>query len=129
MEEACRTAGRRIVPILDDNAWGVLKRVFLQAGRAGEWGLTFPRRGMSAITQMLTAAGFSTTKEDVTYAARRKGELLPHCVAVTDQTITLLRVILAEFPTFDYRQAFRLADLPELKRRLTPAILTTEEVN
>lgn len=110
MEEACRSAGIRTIPIREDNAAGVLKRLFLQAGRSGEWGLVFPPRGLTAIAGMLTEAGFATGKEDVTYAGRRHARLLPHCVALTPETVELLQVILKRFPTFDWRQAFRPAD-------------------
>ena len=126
MEEACHAAGARTIPIREDNAAGVLKRVFLQAGRSGEWGLSFPPRGMTAIANMLTGAGFATGKEDITYAARRNAPLVPHCVALTTKTIAMLQVILEHFPTFDYQQAFRPVDFPRIKELLAPAIPNME---
>lgn len=117
-KEAGDAVGRAAPPVRADNAWGVLKRVFLQAGRRGEWGVSFQPRELSAIARMLTAAGFETGKEDITYAGRRALPLIPHCVALTDRTLALLDVIISRFPNFDYRQAFRVADWELVEARL-----------
>ncbi len=118
-KEAGDAVGWAAPPVRADNAWGVLKRVFLQAGRRGEWGVCFQPRELSAIARMLTDAGFDTGKEDITYAGRRALPLIPHCVALTDRTLALLNVIISRFPTFDYRQVFRVADWELLEARLT----------
>jgi hypothetical protein len=110
MDRAARAAGVRGGQVRADNAAGVLKRVFLQAGRQQAWGLLFPSRGMAALAKYLTEAGCPTSKEDITYAGRRKTPLLEHCVAWVPETVDLLRIILARFPEFDYRRAFEDAD-------------------
>jgi len=107
MKVACEAARIRTLQIRRDNAWGVLKRVFLQAGRQGRWGITFERRGVSAIAKILTEAGFPTDKDDITFAARRNARLLSHCVPWVPETVALLRVILRHFPGFQYLEAFR----------------------
>jgi hypothetical protein len=113
---ACKAAGVRTIQIRRDNAWGVLKRVFLQAGRQGRWGITFEHRSLSAVAKMLTDAGFLTSKEDITYANRRSAPLLAHCVPWVPETAALLRVILQHFPDFQYRAAFRQIEAAELER-------------
>jgi len=95
-----------------DNAWGILLRLFLQAGRQGAWGVDFPPRGLTAIAKAFTEAGFPVTKEDITYAKRRAAPLLAHCVPWVAETRQLLSVILRHFPSFDYRMAF-CGDDPE----------------
>jgi len=110
VKEACDAAGVRTMQIRDDNAWGVLKRVFLQAGRQGAWGIAFEARGITAVAKILTAAGFPTGKEDITYAGRRSAPLLEHCVPWVPETHSLLRVIMQHFPGFAYRKAFRPSD-------------------
>ena len=113
LREACESAGIRALQVRSDNAWGVLKRVFLQAGRQGAWGIRFERRGLTSVAKMFSEAGFETGKEDITYALRRGAPLLPHCVPWVPETEALLRVILEHFPDFEYRQAFQaIAELP-----------------
>jgi len=89
-------------------------RAFLQAGRQEQWGVLFPARGLAELAKYLTDAGFPTGKEDITYAQRRKTALLEHCVPWVPETVTLLRVILARFPGFDYQRAFEAADAATL---------------
>jgi hypothetical protein len=122
VKEACEAAGVRTVQIREDNAWGLLKRVFLQAGRLGKWGIAFEPRGLRSVAEILTAAGFPTTKEDITYAGRRSAPLLEHCVPWVLETRALLRVILLQFPNFEFRKAFRSDDLamPEVVAIGTP---------
>lgn len=120
-KDATAADGLRPPPVLTDNAWGMLKRAFLQAGRTGIWGVRFAKGEATEISRILTDSGFPTGKEDVTYAARRAARLIPHSVAVTAATVTMLRVILRHFPSFDYRQAFRVADLPRLEMLLQPS--------
>ena len=121
LAEACQACGVKSRPVGADNAAGVLKRAFLQAGRNDQWGVTFPPRGGAQIARSLTEAGFETTKEDVTYAARRKTALLPHSVPLVLETAELLRVILRLFPTFDWRSAFRVTDHAAVQAALTVA--------
>jgi hypothetical protein len=117
VESAHQLAGlnRKVIQVRDDNAAGVLKRVFLQAGRQGVWGVVFESRTLVRVAEMLTAAGYPTGKEDITYAKRRAAPLLAHCVPWVPETRELLAVILRHFPTFDYRMAFA-GDDPEAKQ-------------
>jgi hypothetical protein len=110
VKEACEVAGARVLQVRRDNAWGLLKRVFLQAGRQGRWGVSFERRGLTAVAAILTGAGFPTGKEDITYAGRRNAPLIEHCVPWVPETVALLRVILRDFSGFDFRKAFREAE-------------------
>ena len=110
--EACRAANVRTLQVRGDNAAGILKRVFLHAGRQGHWGITFERRRLAGIAAILTAAGFPTGKEDITYAGRRNAPLVPHCVPWVPETVALLRVILLHFPGFQYWEAFRSDGTP-----------------
>ena len=109
LADAFQAIGLRAPPVQQDNAAGVLHRALLQAGRGGHWGLTFPR-GLTLLATSLTDAGIKTTKDDLTYAARRKTPLVPHCVALVPETLDLLRIILRLFPTFEWRSAFRRTD-------------------
>lgn len=106
VKEAGEAAGVRPPPVGRDNAWGLLKRLFLQAGRQGRWGIAFAPRGLSSVAAALTAAGFPAGKEDITYARRRGAPLLEHCVPWVPETEALLRVILQHFPGFQYQHAF-----------------------
>jgi hypothetical protein len=115
VKETCEAADVRTVQIRKDNAWGVLKRFFLQAGRQGAWGVVFKARGLRSVADILTAAGFPTGKEDITYAGRRDVPPLEHCVPWVPETRALLCVILRHFPEFDYRRAFRPAEAPVLE--------------
>jgi hypothetical protein len=114
VKEACEAAGVRTVQVRRDNAWGILKRAFLQAGRQGRWGIAFEPRGLAAVATMLTEAGFPTGKEDITYAGRRNAPLLAHCVPWVPETVALLHVILKHFPLFQYWEAFRPIDAADL---------------
>jgi hypothetical protein len=98
--------------VREDNAGGILLRLFLQAGRQGAWGVDFPPRGLTAIAKTFIEEGFPVTKEDITYAKRRAAPLLAHCVPWVAETRQLLSVILRHFPSFDYRMAF-CGDNPE----------------
>ncbi|MEI7606818.1 MAG: hypothetical protein WCJ64_05495 [Rhodospirillaceae bacterium] len=119
-------AGRNDIRVGDENAWGVLRRVFLEAGRNGLLGISFPPRSAAATARALTAAGFPTTKENVTYAKRSKVKVTPHCVALTDETLRLLRLILGLYPGFDYRLAFRPEDHDRLDALLAAPPETPE---
>jgi hypothetical protein len=119
VKAACAAAGVRTVQVRDDNAWGVLKRVFLQAGRQGAWGIAFEPRRLTAVAGILTAAGFPTGKEDLTYARRRNAPLLEHCVPLVPETLVLLRVILQHFPAFEYWKAFCPCDAAALAAEVT----------
>jgi hypothetical protein len=112
VKQVCEAADVRTVQVRHDNAWGILKRVFLQAGRQRRWGITFERRGLTSIAKILTDAGFQTGKEDITYAGRRNAPLLEHCVPWVPETVDLLRVILLHFPNFEYWNAFRTVGTP-----------------
>jgi hypothetical protein len=118
---AKRIGGRAIEILESDGAWGVLKRVFLRAMRLGVWGVAVQRGGFMAVADALTAAGFPTVKDDVTYAGRSKSALVEGCVAVLPETAELLRVILRLCPTFEYERAFRPDRLSELNALLATA--------
>jgi hypothetical protein len=121
MAEACRAAGVRAQPILDDNALGVLRRWFLKAGRQNRHGVEFERRGASAVARALTNAGYPTDKDDVAYAGRSKMPLVAHCVALVPETLALLRLIVDLHPGFDWRYAFRRSDHAAVQQALAAA--------
>lgn len=120
MKKACEAVGIRTLQIREDNAWGVLMRVFLQAGRQGKWGVSFKTGSLTAIAEIFTAAGFPTSKEHITYAKRRAAPLLPHCVAWVPETKALLGVILQHHPAFEYWEAFCA---PEITASIAGALI------
>ncbi|CAH2603762.1 putative Primer-independent DNA polymerase PolB [Rhodovastum atsumiense] len=120
LKRACEAAGVRTLQVRQDNAWGILKRVFLQAGRQGLWGIRFQKRGLAAVARLLSEAGFPTGKEDITYAGRRSAPLLAHCVPWVPETRALLKAILAHFPTFEWQLAFVPARGPVIDAALDP---------
>jgi hypothetical protein len=110
VKQACEHLGVRSLQVRGDNAWGILKRAFLQAGRRREWGASFEGRSLAKVAEALTAAGFPTGKEDITYAGRRAAPLVEHCVPWVPETIALLKVILTLVPTFEYHRAFTVIE-------------------
>ena len=104
--QACAAVGVRALQVRHDNAQGLLKRAFLQAGRHGKWGVKFGRGEITAAANALTAAGYETTKEDITYAGRRSAPLVEHHVPWLPETRALLRVILELYPHFQFLKAF-----------------------
>ena len=125
---AAREAGRRPHRTAGGSA-DDLKRQFLRALVRGEWGLDLGGRSYRAVATWLTAAGYTTSESAVKNARRgvdrakeerRRGDapLVAHSVAVTDATVRLLRVLLKEFPSFDYTQAFVAGHLKQVQDAL-----------
>ena len=128
VREACRAAGGGLLQVRDDNAQGLLKRAFLQAGRHGEWGVKFGRGEATVVANALTLAGYPTTKEDITYAGRRKATLIKHHVPWLPETRALLKVILELCPGFEFEKAFAGAD-PLTAAVDSPPVASLPETN
>lgn len=115
--QAARQAGRRSRRTAGGSA-DDLKRQFLRALVRSEWGLDTSVRRYKEVAEWLSGAGFPTTETAVKNARRgstvpkgglpQRGaaELVPHSVAATERTLSLLRVILVRHPTFQYQTAF-----------------------
>jgi len=124
---AARSAGRRPHRTAGGSA-DDLKRQFLRALVRAEWGVELGHRSYKEVAEWLTVGGYRTSEASVKNAKRGAGKvgapqrgdapLVPHSVAVTDATVALLRVILSEYPNFDYHLAFVAGHAERLEESL-----------
>ena len=83
-----------------------LKRQFLRAMVRGEWGVDSSGRSYQDVATWLSNAGYRTGVAGVKNAIRPASRLVAHSIAATEKSIALLLVILAKFPSFDWRSAY-----------------------
>jgi hypothetical protein len=122
---AARSGGRRHRRSVGGSA-DTLKRQFLRALVRGEWGVGLSATRYQEVADWLTAAGYKTSLTAVKNAKRGSGgddirsaaPLTPHSVAATDATVGLLLVILARYPSFDYRRAFVAGHIDKVEAAL-----------
>jgi hypothetical protein len=107
-----------------DGSFGHLKRQFCRALVRNEWGLS--RDGMTHkdVVAWLADNGIDLTVNDLKNAARDASTLANQTIAVTEDTIPLLRVIAQQFPGLRLTEMVRPDDLARARDALN---LTTHD--
>jgi hypothetical protein len=112
----CRMATKgSYMKVTAEGSVGLLRRSFLRALVRNEWGLQLTDSHCD-VAKWLTDVGFATTRGDLKEAGRQK--LYAQVVPVTAGVISLLKVILERYPTFNLEKVFKPEDWAEVEECL-----------
>ncbi len=95
----------------------LLKRVFLRAYGAGEFGIEKDMTHQQ-LADWLTAQGYPTSLDDVKSGSRNRSSLPHRIIPVTDRVVALLRVLMERYPALKVAQFVQAGQADDCLRQM-----------